>query len=88
MLIGIVITVLFVVILLRVFKLYRADGDLRLLSHTLKPAYFKDKVVWVTGASSGSKQNAYVYVRLTCVHEDSQKIKEKRKKRRKVLYPF
>lgn len=34
-------------------KFIRADADLNLLRHSLNPAFFKDKVVWVTGASSG-----------------------------------
>ena len=42
-------------ILLKLFQLYRADADLTVLASKLKPEYFKDRVVWVTGASSGSK---------------------------------
>jgi len=42
-------------LLFKLFKLYNADGDLLTLSKTMRPKYFRDKVVWVTGASSGSK---------------------------------
>ena len=41
--------------LYKLFNLYRADGDLVTLSKSMRPEYFKGKVVWVTGASSGSK---------------------------------
>ena len=43
-------------ILFKIFQLYRADADLTVLGSKLKPEYFKDRVVWVTGASSGSKK--------------------------------
>ena len=36
-------------------KILRTDCDLTLMNKTLKAGYFKGKVVWVTGASSGSK---------------------------------
>ena len=36
-------------------RILRTDCDLTLLSKRLKPLYFSGKVVWVTGASSGSK---------------------------------
>ena len=36
-------------------RILRTDCDLTLLSKRLKPRYFTGKVVWVTGASSGSK---------------------------------
>ncbi len=41
-----------------VYKLFifaSADGDLAVVGSRLKPSYFTGKVVWVTGASSGSK---------------------------------
>ncbi len=41
-----------------VYKLFvfaTADGDLTVLSRKLNAGYFSGKVVWVTGASSGSK---------------------------------
>lgn len=40
-----------------VYKLFvfaMGDGDLAVLSKKLKQSYFTGKVVWVTGASSGS----------------------------------
>ena len=42
-------------LLLQLVRLLRADGDLQVLGSSLKPDYFKDRVVWVTGASSGSE---------------------------------
>ena len=36
-----------------------ADGDLSLLSKRLRSNYFKDKVIWITGASSGSEYSLY-----------------------------
>ena len=36
-------------------KILRTDCDLTLMNKRLKAGYFKGKVVWVTGASSGSK---------------------------------
>ena len=39
----------------KAIRIIRADCDLVLLSKHLKASYFLDKVVWVTGASSGSK---------------------------------
>ena len=41
-------------LLYKVVRIARADCDLTLLSRRLKAGYFTDKVVWVTGASSGS----------------------------------
>ena len=46
----------FLAVILFLYRLVRfvtADADLSLLSYSLKPEFFKDKVVWVTGASSG-----------------------------------
>ena len=34
---------------------FRADGDLTVTSKRIKPEYFKGKVIWITGASSGSE---------------------------------
>lgn len=50
--------VLFPFLLVYVFyKAYKfaakADADFHLLRHSLKPEFFKGKVVWITGASSG-----------------------------------
>ena len=42
-------------LLLQLVRLLRADGDLQVLGSSLKPDYFEDRVVWVTGASSGSE---------------------------------
>ncbi len=41
--------------LYKLFQLYFADADLVTSRKSLRPEYFRDKVVWVTGASSGSK---------------------------------
>eukprot|EP00731_Ephydatia_muelleri_P000463 Em0001g463a len=40
-------------LLYKVFLFANADADLALLSKRIKPSYFKGKVVWITGASSG-----------------------------------
>ena len=37
----------------KLYKFVTADADLNLLNHSLKPDFFKGKVVWVTGSSSG-----------------------------------
>ena len=37
-------------------RILRTDCDLTLMSKSLRPQYFSDRVVWVTGASSGSKK--------------------------------
>ena len=53
---AIVLGVLLAVVAYAVYKIYQfvmADADLNLLKYSLKPDFFKDKVVWVTGASSG-----------------------------------
>ena len=42
-------------LLYKVVVFVRADADLTLLSRTLDTRYFDNKVVWVTGASSGSE---------------------------------
>ncbi|XP_064384674.1 dehydrogenase/reductase SDR family member 7-like [Halichondria panicea] len=47
-----VLVLLYLLYKLVVFVI-RADADLTLLFKTLKPHYFDNKVVWVTGASSG-----------------------------------
>ena len=39
----------------KTIRLLLSDCDLTVKSKTLKSGYFKGKVVWVTGASSGSK---------------------------------
>ena len=44
---------LFIYVAYKLFKFATADADLNLLGHSLKPGFFKDKIVWVTGASSG-----------------------------------
>ena len=49
---GLIVFVV-VLILFRLLRFITADADLTLLNHSLKPEFFKDKVVWVTGASSG-----------------------------------
>ena len=42
-------------LLLKSVQLYRADADLTVLASKMRPEYFEGRVVWVTGASSGSK---------------------------------
>ena len=42
-------------LLYKLLVFVRADGDLALLSKRLRPNYFGDKVIWITGASSGSE---------------------------------
>lgn len=37
------------------YQFATADADIALLRKRLKPGYLKGKVVWITGASSGSK---------------------------------
>ena len=44
-----------VYLLYKVVVLALADADLVLYSKKLKPFYYDKKVVWVTGASSGSE---------------------------------
>ena len=41
-------------LVLKLVKLARADADLTVLGSKMKPQYFQGRVVWVTGASSGS----------------------------------
>ncbi len=47
--------------LLKLVRLLRGDADLVVLSKKMKPEYFKGKVIWVTGASSGSKYKRFTY---------------------------
>ena len=42
-------------------RILRTDCDLTLMSKRLKAGYFEGKVVWVTGASSGSKFFSVTY---------------------------
>ena len=37
-------------------RILRTDCDLTLMSKSLRPQYFSGRVVWVTGASSGSER--------------------------------
>lgn len=53
MLLFVVIVVLVVYLVLKAVQFYRADADLTALASKMKPEYFKGRVVWVTGASSG-----------------------------------
>ena len=48
-------TVLAVYLVYKAVRILRTDCDLTLMSKRLKAGYFNGKVVWVTGASSGSK---------------------------------
>ena len=51
-----VLTLLFLLYyLVKLIQLVFSDCDLQLRSCTLKPEYFKNKVVWLVGASGGSK---------------------------------
>ena len=55
---AILVILLVLALLYLLYKLVvfvRADADLTLLSRTLDTCYFDNKVVWVTGASSGSE---------------------------------
>ena len=45
------------VVVFVLYKLFQFDGDFTVLSSQLKKVYFKGRVVWVTGASSGSEMN-------------------------------
>ena len=47
-------------LLYKVVVLAFAGTDLTLYSKKLKPSYFDKKVVWVTGASSGSELCDYI----------------------------
>ena len=47
--------ILVFVFLRKIFLLLTGDADLTLLSKSLIPNFFRNKVVWVTGASSGSE---------------------------------
>ena len=51
-------------LLYKVFRMLRADCDLTLLNRRLRPAYFAGKVVWVTGASSGSRSDT---IKSSCI---------------------
>ena len=42
-----------VVVVYKIYQFITSDADLNLLKHSLRSDFFKDKVVWVTGASSG-----------------------------------
>ena len=42
-------------LLYKLMQLYGADGDLAVLNCKMKAEYFKGRIVWVTGASSGSE---------------------------------
>ena len=55
-------------LLYKVFLFANADADLALLSKRIKPSYFKGKVVWITGASSGSKFSLLNWPRLISYH--------------------
>ena len=43
--------------LVRLVQLVFSDCDLQLRGCAPKPEYFKNKVVWLVGASGGSKRN-------------------------------
>ena len=50
-------TVLAAYLAYKAVKILRTDCDLTLMCKRLKAGYFNGKVVWVTGASSGSKSS-------------------------------
>ena len=52
---GLLVAVVLAYFVVKLMQLYRADADLTVLGSKMKPQYFEGKVVWVTGASSGSK---------------------------------
>ena len=51
--------------LVKLVQLLFSDCDLQLRSCRLKKEYFKDKVVWLVGASGGSKYNYFVFRQCT-----------------------
>ena len=53
-------------VLLFVVFLFRADADLVLYNKQLRESYFKNRIVWVTGASSGSEFSASLSSMLNC----------------------
>ena len=55
-----VAVILALVLLRKVFLLVTGDADLTLLSKSLVPDFFRNKVVWVTGASSGSETDIII----------------------------
>ena len=55
LLLLVLVIVIVVYLLLKLVQLLRADADLVVLNSKMKPEYFQGRVVWVTGASSGSK---------------------------------
>ena len=52
--VEVVVAVTVVLTLLKLLRILRGDADLSLQRKSLVPDFYKDKVVWVTGASSGS----------------------------------
>ncbi len=52
---AVLLALVLVYLLYKVVVFARADAYLTLLSKTLNSKYFDNKVVWVTGASSGSE---------------------------------
>jgi chemotaxis methyl-accepting protein methylase len=55
MLLLLAVGAVLVYLALKLVQFYGADADLSVLGSKMKPQYFEGKVVWVTGASSGSK---------------------------------
>lgn len=57
----VVLVVIISYIAYKVLVFFAADGDFTVISKRLKPEYFKGKVIWITGASSGSKYKSFMY---------------------------
>ena len=56
------VVVALAVLLLKLIRILRGDADLSLQRKSLVPDFYKGKVVWVTGASSGSTSELYTVV--------------------------
>ena len=51
----------------KLFVFFRADGDFTVISKRLKPEYFKGKVIWITGASSGSEYLIIAWINISMI---------------------
>ncbi len=70
-LLAVVHVIVIVYFLYKLVTLLTGDADLQVLGSRLKPDYYKDRVVWVTGASSGS---TYPHISHTPSHRDYVKL--------------
>ena len=53
--IGVLTVILLLYLCYKVVRFMLSDCDLKLMSCTIKPEYYQNKVVWLVGASGGSK---------------------------------